>query len=63
MFKARVNTQIETSQKGADQIERLMEVLPKRCSCSACEAIKQEAKEKLGKDKYNTILNNFGIVE
>ncbi len=57
MFKKSRFEEIETSQKGTAEIERMLRIMPKNCSCSACTAIKNEAKSKLSKSKYFNIVH------
>lgn len=62
MFKIRSNSQIELSKNSSDEIVKKLEVLPKNCNCGICEATKVEAKEKLGKRDYNSLVNHYNII-
>ena len=57
MLKKLKSNEMNLSQKGTSEVERMLAIMPKHCTCTACMTIKQEAKEKLGKSKYNMLMS------
>lgn len=50
-----------TTFKPANDLEKMLMVLPKDCNCSACEAEKKKAKEQMGMKKYYKVCESIGL--
>ena len=46
----------------ANNIEVLLNTIPKRCNCNMCKEMKSMAKQKLGENAYKQVCKTIGLV-
>lgn len=47
--------------KPANEVEVTLSILPKQCSCSACQSAKDSAKNSLGEKRYISVCKALGL--
>lgn len=61
MLGMRLNKKVDLSKENLGELGRVLEHLPKSCTCSACEKTKETAKLQLGEKKFKMVVSRYGI--